>query len=164
VILVIVGSSRLPFDRLMNALHGLPRNEELIVQGGASTAPPPHARRFDYLEFNALVELIRQARVVVTHAGVGSIMTVLAEGKRPIVVPRSRQAGELIDDHQIVLARRLAAAELVVAVEDLDDLPKAVEEGGGDSNVSIAPDRRLIEDLRSYLESQIRRPRSHADR
>ena len=63
-------------------------SEELVVQHGTRPAiEQPDAELVDFLSFEEMVETIRRARVVVTHAGVGSVMVALANGKCPIVVP-----------------------------------------------------------------------------
>ena len=56
--------------------------------------------------------------MVVTHAGVGSILVAGANGKRPVVVPRLRRFGEAVDDHQLALAQKLEEIGLVVLVDD----------------------------------------------
>jgi UDP-N-acetylglucosamine transferase subunit ALG13 len=154
VIFVSMGTSD-PFDRLLHAADRLPRTEELVVQCGASAFRPSAATCFDFLPFEGILELMRDARVVVTHAGVGSIMAARTVGKRPVVVPRLRRFGEAVDDHQVGLGRRLHAAGLVTLVENADDLPTtvAVEQeferaaGGG----------ALVEELRGYLAAVVSR-------
>jgi UDP-N-acetylglucosamine transferase subunit ALG13 len=148
VIAVVLGTQAYPFDRLLRALDGV--EEELVVQGGASTHRPPGATWFEYLEYPALVERIRAARVVVAHAGVGAIVTSVAEGKRPFVVPRLKRYGEAVDDHQVPFARRLAATGIVTLVEDPAQLPAALEETPP-APPSLGGESRLAADLREYL-------------
>ena len=104
MIFVTVGTNEARFDRLLQAFQPSPPDEELLVQHGPSGVRPPGATCVDYLPYDELVATVRRARVVVTHAGVGSIMTALANGKRPIVVPRLRRFDEAVDDHQLQLA------------------------------------------------------------
>jgi flavin reductase (DIM6/NTAB) family NADH-FMN oxidoreductase RutF len=75
-------------------------------------------------------------------------LTALANGKRPVVVPRRAEAGDAIDDHQLEFARRVASRGLVTLVEDLDDLSAALH-GRTEAVGRIAPDRRLISKLSS---------------
>jgi exopolysaccharide biosynthesis glucuronosyltransferase PssE len=117
VILVTIGTSE-PFDRLLASLDHLPNGERLVVQTGASTVRPEGAECIDYLAFDHLMELVRDARIVICHAGVGTTLAVLALGKRPIVVPRVAKYGEAVDDHQLEFGQRLAAAGLVTLVQD----------------------------------------------
>ena len=50
-------------------------------------------------------------------AGIGSIVSVLQAGKRPVVIPRRAQFKEHVDDHQTLIAGELAKRDLVVAAE-----------------------------------------------
>jgi UDP-N-acetylglucosamine transferase subunit ALG13 len=139
-----------PFDRLLSAVDAAALDEELVVQHGVSGVRPAGARCVDFLPFGELVELVRSARVVVTHAGVGSVLTTLMNGKRPIVVARLAEAGDAVDDHQLEFARRLAARGLVMLVEDISELPAAIREAAHDIG-RVAPDPRLIAELRRNL-------------
>jgi UDP-N-acetylglucosamine transferase subunit ALG13 len=152
MIFVTVGTNEAPFDRLVQAVDRLPADEEVVAQCGASSHRPARAARIDYLPFEELVELVRRARVVITHAGAGSIMVVLANGKFPLVVPRLRRYGEAVDDHQLTFARRLAERGLVTLVEEPADLPEtvAVAQPAG-VRASAEPDLRLIDDLRRAI-------------
>ncbi|MGZ4309425.1 MAG: glycosyltransferase, partial [Gaiellaceae bacterium] len=129
MIFVTLGTQAFPFDRLLRGLDGV--DEELVVQGGASTYRPARAAWFDYLEYPELLEHVKKARAVVSHAGVGSVMTAVAEGKRPLVVPRLRRYGEAVDDHQLPFARRLAEAGLLTLVEDPAELSAALADPPG---------------------------------
>jgi UDP-N-acetylglucosamine transferase subunit ALG13 len=148
VIAVVLGTQAYPFDRLLRALDGV--EEELVIQGGASTHRPPGATWFDYLEYPALVERVRAARLVVAHAGVGAIVTAVSEGKRPVVVPRLKRYGEAVDDHQLPFARRLAETGLVTLVEDPAGLPAALLETPAPPP-ALGGESRLAADLREYL-------------
>jgi len=151
VILVTVGSSSYPFDRLLSAVAALPRgDDELVVQHGPSLVRPAAARCIDFLPFEELSALVREARLVVTHGGVGSILLALSGGKKPLVVPRRRAFGETVDDHQLESARRFAAAGLVTLVEDPADLPAAV--AAPHETLSMEQgEPRLVAELRSYV-------------
>jgi UDP-N-acetylglucosamine transferase subunit ALG13 len=139
MIFVTVGTNEARFDRLLHAFEWGPLDEELVVQHGPSPIRPRGATCVDYLPYDELGATVRRARVVVTHAGVGSIMTALANGKRPVVVPRLRRFGEAVDDHQMQLGLRLHATE--------DDTHV----------VELGPDRRLVTELRDFVTAHSRR-------
>ena len=88
MILFTVGT-HLPFERLTRvAAHvAAETGEHVVVQGGGGPAERG-AEHVGLVPFERLVELVGEARVVVTHAGVGSILTCLRSGCVPIVVPR----------------------------------------------------------------------------
>lgn len=126
MIVVTTGTNEQPFDRLVRAAAALAADEELLVQYGSSREPHGPGTWVDFLPFTELEDAMRDARVVVSHAGVGSIMLARRCGKVPIVVPRRLQAGEAVDDHQHRLAVRLAGVGAVTLVEDERELPEAV--------------------------------------
>lgn len=157
MILVTVGTNEAAFDRLLRAVEGLGDDEPIVVQHGSSDVLPANAERcVDFLLFDDLVEEMRRSRVVVTHAGIGSIMSALASGKRPVVVPRLARHGEAVDDHQVPLARRLEGTGLVVVVEDLDLLRSAVRESAAAFEGDLRPDEQLVGELRDYIASRSR--------
>lgn len=69
----------------------------------------------------------READVVITHAGVGTIMGLLEMGIYPVAAVRRQARGEHVDDHQAQIARLMNEAGIGVAVET-DELDAAVFE------------------------------------
>lgn len=125
MIFATVGSTQFPFDRMIRALEQLP-DGQLSVQHGPVPPPPGAAEAQAFMEFPAVVEHMETAEVVICHAGAGSILCAFRAGHTPVVVPRLARYSETVDDHQLELARALAADGRVIAVEDLATLPEAV--------------------------------------
>ena len=144
-----------PFDRLLEALDGAGLDERLVVQHGESPVRPAGAECVDFLPFDELVEHMRTARVVVTHAGVGSILAALTNGKRPIVVPRLARYGDAVDDHQLELAERLGAEDLVTVVHEPDQLASMLRAPLVHGRASIVPGHALAADLRAYVTARL---------
>jgi len=124
MIVFTIGTSE-PFDRLVEVADAVAEacGERVVVQGGRSRCRLERAELLDYLAYDELVSLVSEARIVVTHAGAGSALLSLGEGKRPVLVPRRRRHGEAIDDHQVQFGRRLAELGLAHFVEDPGKLP-----------------------------------------
>jgi UDP-N-acetylglucosamine transferase subunit ALG13 len=157
MIFVSVGTHEAPFDRLLRAVYDLGLDEELVVQHGPSLLRSEGAVEAEFLSFDEVVNYIRAARAVVMHAGVGSVMLSLANGKRPIVMARLREFGEHVDDHQVELARRLDANGLVTLVESAESLADALRQGAEPSGQkNNAP--WLGTDLAEYLAEQLGAP------
>ena len=125
MIFVTLGTHHDPFPRLIEGLQALDA-DELVVQYGHSPAPLHASEAMQFLPFVDLVEQLESADAVVTHAGVGSILTCLRLGKTPLVVPRQRRLGEHVDDHQVELTRALAHEGKVIPVWDVAALPELV--------------------------------------
>jgi UDP-N-acetylglucosamine transferase subunit ALG13 len=126
MILVSVGTHEQPFDRLVEAAAALPGDEEMVVQYGTSSVTSGRGEWIDFMSFDELAVLASRARVVVCHAGVGSIVLARRYGHRPIIMPRRPHLGEHVDEHQMELTRRLAKAGIVTVVETAEELAAAV--------------------------------------
>jgi len=125
MIVFTIGTSE-PFDRLVSVADAVAATcqERVLVQCGQSRCKLEQAEMVAFLPYDDLVRVVAEARVVVTHAGAGSALLALGQGKRPVLVPRLRRHGEAIDDHQVVFGHRLAELGLAHLVEDPERLPE----------------------------------------
>ena len=163
MIVVATGTNGKPFDRLLRAVAALQTDEELVVQYGPSSIRCAGATCVETLPFRVYGELVARARVVVTHAGVGSILVALMGGARPVVAPRLSAHGEAVDDHQLELARRLESLGLATVVTDMADLRAAISRGSGESQVALAGGGpALAGDVGGFLREVLSKRRSVA--
>lgn len=110
------------FPRLVSRLLGvLPPEAEVLWQTGDTDVSELGIRGHDAIPERELTEAMREADVVVAHAGVGTALAALEVGKRPLLVPRRFSLGEHVDDHQIQIAEELGKRGLCVTV-DADEL------------------------------------------
>ena len=113
-VLVALGSEHFPFHRAVGAVERiLPPTVEVSWQVGNTECADGVARN-QWLTSADLTAAMARADVVVTHAGAGSVLTALAAGKVPVVLPRRADRGEHRDDHQVRMAQGLAARGLVI--------------------------------------------------
>jgi len=131
MIFVSVGTERFPFDRLIRSADHLAsqvNGEPVFVQLGHSTYLPRACQWTRFLSYQDLVEQIRRARIVITHAGAGSSLLCLQSGKVPIVVPRRKRFGEHVDDHQVELATRMAQLGSALLAERPEELLSLIQD------------------------------------
>lgn len=164
MIVVSTGTNGKPFDRLLRAVAVLHTTEEVVVQHGPSTLRPVGARCIASMSFEEYACLVKKARVVITHGGVGSVLVALMFGQRPLVLPRLARFDEAVDDHQLFFARRLDAAGLITLVEDPEGLTQAFERARGTTRLPPADTREsaLVAELRAYCQAAAGRPPRHA--
>jgi UDP-N-acetylglucosamine transferase subunit ALG13 len=141
---------------MMRALEALPA-AELIVQHGPSPAPRCSAA-YPFLPFGAIVELMEQADVIVSHAGVGSIMCALQAGRVPVVFPRLKRYSETCDDHQAELANALAQRGTVLVASTAEELARAVESVPAPTHHGVFPADGLRQAVRAAIHGE--RPRA----
>ena len=114
-VVVSLGTDHHSFDRLVRWMDDYARRHRdlrVLVQHGHSSAPRK-ADGTSFLPGGELGELMRRARVVVTHGGPGTILQARGTGHLPIVVPRDPELDEHVDDHQLLFVQRLEDTERV---------------------------------------------------
>jgi UDP-N-acetylglucosamine transferase subunit ALG13 len=129
VIFVTVGSSE-PFDRLIRAMDdwaGLHSRTDVFAQIGRSRFVPRHIAAVPFLDPSEFRERIRAARIVVAHAGMGSIISALEMAKPIIVMPRRGKLGETRDDHQVSTAEEFERRQAVIVAADETDLIRKLQ-------------------------------------
>ncbi|HJU36733.1 MAG TPA: glycosyltransferase [Gaiellaceae bacterium] len=126
LVLVTVGTDAFPFDRLIRwidswLVEGGAERVRCVVQHG-SAGPAEHADSRALLDFREFEQLVAEADVIVTHGGPGTIVLCADRGKKPIVVARLPEHGEVVDGHQVPFARRLDAEGDIALVESEHEL------------------------------------------
>ena len=156
MIFLTVGTCAHPLDRLVAAADELARTgEEVVVQYGTSGVRPHAATAIDFLPVATLERYVDEARVVVCHAGVGSVATCVRHGKRPILVPRRQALGEQVDDHQLTFASRIEGLGLATTVDDIRLLPAAVAQAETRLPHRTGLSATLSADLVEFIEQAI---------
>lgn len=131
MIFVTVGTHEQPFNRLIRYIDkmkekGLIR-EDVVIQTGYSTYEPRHCAWSSLYSYADMCRLVEEARIVITHGGPSSFIMPLQVGKIPIVVPRQRQFGEHVNNHQLEFCRAIAQRSgNIIVIEDIRDLKKVI--------------------------------------
>ena len=152
MIFVTVGN--LPFLRLVKNMDGIAGkiDEESIMQIGETAHEPKNAKYFKFASREKMDQLYGDARVVVCHAGVGSILTALEHGKPVIAVPRRKKYGEHIDDHQLDIAGEMEKEGRITVVCDVGELEKVLGDVSTGSEMEVETEGKLVKALKKYLE------------
>lgn len=110
------------FERLIKRLLAiLPPDADVLWQTGDTDVSRFGIEGHHAIPERDLSAAIRDADVLVAHAGVGTALAALEVGKCPILVPRRVSHGEHVDDHQIQIAGELSRRGLALTC-DADEL------------------------------------------
>lgn len=130
MILVTVGTHYLGFERLIRPMDAIAARleEKVIIQYGSSHYIPRYAEGFAFTTGDEMKRLTAEARLVVCHAAAGAIILAIQLDKPLVLVPRLKKYNEIIDDHQLQLARALETQHraLVVYEPDAASLQEAI--------------------------------------
>lgn len=94
-------------------------------QLGDTTRADLPGTTYQQLDAGDFARLSKEADVVITHAGAGTILDLLGRGIYPVVVPRRASRNEHVDDHQSQIAGLLRSRG-IAAVSEVTDLDSAV--------------------------------------
>ena len=130
MILVLLGTQNNSFVRLLSAIQdNIDKKiirDKVIVQAGFTKFESRDMEIFSLIDKDRLSELQDEADLIITHGGVGSIISSLKKGKKVIVVPRLKKYGEHVNNHQLQIARRFGEDGYVKYVINLKNLAKTI--------------------------------------
>ena len=131
MILVTLGTQDKPFTRLLDAvLREIEKGnikDEVIVQAGCTNYETDKMKIFDLIPMEEFDTLMKKCDLLITHGGVGSIITGLKCNKKVIAVPRLAKYGEHVNDHQKQIIEKFSANGNIIGIENLDDLGEALK-------------------------------------
>jgi UDP-N-acetylglucosamine transferase subunit ALG13 len=156
MIFVIVGMHYQSFNRLIKKMDEISGkiNEEVIMQIGHAEYKPKNATFFNFVKTDQeILDLIKQARIVVSHAGAGTILNILKYNKPAIVVPRLKKFNEHIDDQQIEIAEELSKMKKIISVYDVEKIENLINNIENIDLVKQKQDNKLITYLKSYIKN-----------
>lgn len=126
LIFVTLGTQDKPFSRLLEAVEKAISygfiNEEVVVQAGFTKYKSDKMRIFDLIGQEEFSAFINQADLLITHGGVGSIITGLNLGKKVIAAPRQAQYGEHVNDHQLQIIKSFEQKKYILPLYKFDEL------------------------------------------
>lgn len=127
-IFVTVGTAS--FKRLVRAMDELSEylSEKIIIQIGRTDYKPKNVEYFKFTkDIEEFSELCKNAKVIVSHAGVGNVINALEDNTPLIIVPRREEYKEHIDNHQIELAKSLENFSLINVAYEEGELLNAIK-------------------------------------
>lgn len=129
MIFVTLGTQKFQMNRLIKAADKLADqvDEEIFIQTGNSTYKPRKCKYEAFMSPESYKEKIEKCSCLITHAGVGTIITGVNADKPVIVVPRLAAMKEHVDDHQKEIAEAFSGKGCVLYCKNADDLKKYVD-------------------------------------
>ena len=130
MILVTLGTQHQEFTRLLDYIKKSKIKDEIIVQAGYTKYKSKKMKMFDFIDYDKMAEYVKDADLIITHGGTGSITGPLKEGKKVIACARLAKYGEHVDDHQTEIVDVFSDEGYILKLDEntnLDDLIKRVK-------------------------------------
>lgn len=132
MILVTLGTQDKSFDRLLKAIQkqvdlGIIK-DRVVVQAGYTKFISNDMEIFDLIPIDEFDSLMEQCDLLITHGGVGSIVTGLNKNKKVIAAARLSKYKEHVNDHQLQIVDNFSKSGYILKLDDFDTLGDLLKE------------------------------------
>ena len=129
MIFITVGA-QMPFDRMIAIVDRWAggHEEECFAQIGQTDFTPENISYAESLAQSEYEERIKASRLIIAHAGMGSILTAMRYGKPVLIFPRRGDLKETRNDHQVATVRHFRDVAGVYVAETEEELVRQLEQ------------------------------------
>lgn len=156
MIYVTLGTQKFQFDRILMKLDQLVEEkiikDDVIVQCIYHKYKPKNFEIFKLKPIEEVEEILKKSKLVITHAGTGSLVQCIKFNKHTVVVPRLVAFGEHVDNHQTEIAAVFEVKGNATVVTDIDDLDMYVKDYSKANIIDIELDNtKLLKSIDAYI-------------
>lgn len=130
MIFLSVGT-QLPFDRMINIVdEWMSHNPDIEIIGQIAEGQyiPNHLKHEKFIPAVEFAKLYSKADIIISHAGMGNIISALEHSKPIIIFPRKVELGEHRNNHQYATSKKFINHPLISVVEDYESFSKVMSE------------------------------------
>lgn len=163
MILVLLGTQNNSFHRLLEEIEKNIENgninEDVIVQAGYTKFEPKTTKQtikiFNTIPQKELDSLIEKANLVISHGGVGSMVTSNQKGKKVIAIARRKEYHEHVNNHQIETIEIFAKKGYVLPAKKVQDLGEVLKKVENFQPILYKKDEKnnIIEIIEKFIEN-----------
>lgn len=159
MIFVALGTQKFQLNRLLRTVDQLIEagviREPVFAQIGHSDYVPRHFSWTPFLSKAEFEEKISRCRLLITHSGVGTIITGLKLEKPVIVYPRLAKYREHVDDHQLQIGMSFQEKNYVLLCREEDRLEERIREAEQHSfDVYVSRNSCVLQTIREFLKQE----------
>lgn len=155
MIFVTIGT-QLPFDRLIKIIDEMAPElkEDVVAQVYHCGFIPRNIQTVDFLAPDEFDKIFDKARLVVSHAGMGTILSALQKNKPVIVFPRIAALGEHRNEHQLATARKFKEMGIVNVAMDEEELTSMLLNGNQitHQHIGCGASPSLIQSIQKFID------------
>lgn len=131
MIFVTLGTQDKDFSRLLEALDKAIKKDKIkdkiVVQAGHTKYVSNNMEIFDYISIDEFQKLMSECDLLITHGGVGSIISGLEKNKPVIAAARLEKYKEHTNDHQIQIVEEFANEGYILQLKDFNKLNELIK-------------------------------------
>ena len=157
MIFVTIGT-QIPFDRLIEILDRIAPelDDEIYAQALKGKYKPKNFKLIDFIEPDEFEKVFMQARLIVAHAGMGTILSSLCNSKPLIIFPRIASIGEHRNEHQSATAQMIKEKNYAYVATDEEELRELLHKDLRPmKNIGEFASESLIKSLEDFIDSNV---------
>ena len=156
MIFVAVGTQKFPLNRLLKQIDDLVESgaisEPVFAQIGNSDYRPRNYEYQQFLEKEEFDKKIEECSLLITHSGVGTIISGISSHKPVIVFPRLEKYGEHVDDHQKEIAESFSEMNYILVCDENANLVDLIQEAKNHKfSVYVSQRKNMVKTVRDFL-------------
>lgn len=158
MVFAVVGTQKFQMNRFLQELDDLVERgliqDSIFAQIGASNYIPRNYQYSDFLSKEDFEQKMEECDLVITHGGVGTIISALKKNKPVIIYPRLSKYSEHVDDHQLQIASSFELQKLALVYKEGEKLDALIEKSRNYSfGKYISQREKNITIIRQYIDS-----------
>ncbi|MDO8538447.1 MAG: PssE/Cps14G family polysaccharide biosynthesis glycosyltransferase [archaeon] len=158
MIFITVGTHPQQFNRLLKKVDELIEKkvirEEVFAQIGVSDYVPKNYKFIKMMPLKEFNEQMKKAEIIIAQGGEGIIGTALQLNKKLIIVPRYQKFGEHTNDHQLELTKAVEEEKRAIAVYEIEELGKALNNIKSFEVKKFDKERKIIPLIESFVKEK----------
>ncbi len=159
MILVTLGTQDKGFPRLLRLLEKKIKEgiikDKVVVQAGYTKYQSEVMEIFDSIPKDELEKLTKKADLIITHGGVGSILTALKYQKPIIAAARLARYKEHTNDHQKQIIEEFSQAGYLIPLKDFSKFDKVYEKAKKfKPKKYVSHQQAFIKEIEDYIEKE----------
>lgn len=131
MILVTLGTQDKSFKRLLDAIQKQIDlgniKDKVVVQAGCTKYQSKNMKIFSLIDRDEFSKLIKECDLLITHGGVGSILTGLKNNKKVIAAARLEEYKEHTNNHQLEIIEKFVNSGYILELKDFDKLDEVLK-------------------------------------
>ena len=158
MIFVMLGTQNNSFHRLLEQVDKLIQKnviqEKVIVQAGYTKYESENMEILNLIQKTEIEEYQKQASLIITHGGAGSIITSLKYGKKVIAVPRKHQYEEHVNDHQQEIVEVFTKKGYIIGIKNVEDLEEAIKKVDTFEPIQYKPNnQKMLQIIENFIDN-----------
>ncbi len=158
MIFVILGTQKFQFNRLLKYIDEQIESgeiqEDVFAQIGYSDYIPQNYSYVEFLDKEQFEETIKKSDLIITHSGVGSIVTSISAEKPVIVFPRLKRYKEHVDDHQMEIAEAFEKKQFIIKYNEGDSIGMLIKQARGfEYKKYESGNKKIIDLIQDYIDN-----------